>query len=91
MDWRELQYALNRYKAHGSKLSRRRTIARSEDLLEHARARGITHPDGLSRRVVYDWIDETNSEQRYYAARRVWIALGRAPLPKPRSLEAASL
>jgi hypothetical protein len=91
MDWREMEHRLRLHCRKGGKTSRRRQADRVRQFLDFCRARGVSGPDQVGRRHVYEWYEslpgasESTLRDRYYAVRLFWEILGRAgDPPRPR-------
>lgn len=83
MIWRDLEHSMNTYASKGSKGSRRRLVRRVWVFIDYCRMHRVKDPSQISRKLAFDWIDQTNHMQRYYAVNWLWLALGRPALPRP--------
>lgn len=81
--YHELTRRLHAWAGKGPKASRRRYLTLALSFVSYCRARGAMDPSQIGRKLAYEWIGEANQRMRHYAARQVWLALDRPPLPPP--------
>jgi len=84
---RDLLHALNLHARKGGKTSRRRQVARVQQMLMDIGK----EPQQVSRRDVYAWIEAvegaTTRRDRYYAAKLFWQLVYMSDLPLPICLQ----